>query len=147
MTVTQSDLPAEFAATSAATVALWIGVATSEVESAKWDACGIDADQGVTLLASHYLKEAGEGESDATGEALVRGETVGEVSTTYSVETLIASGGQGGRHANSVYGRAYDQLLARVEKCRALRPAAYFGSSVVCRSRRTRTTTTGGCGC
>lgn len=144
MTVTQADLPSEFASVDASIATFWIDVATGEVESAKWTACGLDPEQGITLLASHYLKEAGQGTDESTGESVVRSERVGEVSTTYSVETLIASSGTPTRHPTTTYGRAYDQLLMRVEKCRANKPAAYFGSD--CR-RTTRRTTTSGCGC
>lgn len=125
MTVLQADLPSEFASTTASIVTFWIGIASTEVDSAKWDHCNIDSEQGITLLASHYLKEAGEGESLTTGEASVRSETVGDVATTFSVETLIASGGKT-RHPTTSYGRAYDQLLARVEACMASKPAVYF---------------------
>lgn len=145
MSVVQADLPAEFAATTAATVTLWIGVATDEVESAKWTACGLDAEQGIVLLASHYLKAAGEGTSESTSAAIVKSEKVGDVSISYATETSSSSGATG-KHPSTTYGRAYDQLLARVDKCRSTKPAAYFGSSNGCRTS-TRRTTTNGCGC
>lgn len=129
MAVVQADLPAEFSATDATIAAFWIATATSEVDAVRWTGCGLDPDQGITLLASHYLKEAGEGAATKTGESVVRGDRVGEVSTTYSVETLVASAGSPARHPSTAYGRAYDQLYMRVERCRNTKPAVFFAKT------------------
>src|SRR5690606_20910520 len=124
MAVVQADLPAEFAATDATIVAFWISVSTGEVEPAKWTACGVDPEQGIVLLASHYLKEAGEGTAASTAVGTIASERVGEVSTTYAVGNKSSS--TIGDHATTAYGRAYDQLLARVQRCQSLKAAGHF---------------------
>lgn len=127
MAVVQADLPAEFAATDATIVAFWISVATGEVEAALWTACGLDPDQGIKLLASHYLKQAGEGAAELTGTAAVVSERVGEVSTSYAAKSTSSK--YEGAHPETLYGRAYDGLFARMERCTNRKPAAFFAKT------------------
>lgn len=144
MTVTIADLPAEFADTDSAISQFWLDTATEEVNVAWWTKCGVDPDRGIILLTAHYLKDAGEGASGDTGEGEVKSERVGEVTTAFGTST--SSTLVDGDHASTAYGRAFDKLLARVERCRTTKPAAMFvttcSTSSASRARRRR-----GCAC
>jgi len=96
-----ADLPAEFSGTDAGVAQLWLDVAEGQVGLAVF---GESTSRAHVLLASHYLKIAGEG-TGATGSGAVASRTVGSVSESYAVapaEDALES---------TAYGRAYRKLM------------------------------------
>lgn len=108
MTCTPADLPPEFAAVPEAVALYWIGKATAAVDARKWLCAGVDPDEGICALAAHYIKS-----DPASGLPVSAGTTtsksIGGVSVGVTVGAEVS-----GKHGSTVYGRAYDEMLARV---------------------------------
>lgn len=118
---TSVDLPTEFSAVDAGTVALWLGIAEEQIGLVAW---GEAALKGHILLTSHMLKMAGEGTSAATGIGTVQSKRIGPVSVTYmggSPASISASEADLGA---TTYGRAFRDLRRTLSTPRVLRTSS-----------------------
>jgi hypothetical protein len=97
-----ADLPSEFDDTDPGQVTFWLGVAKIWIGLDAW---GTKASEAHTLLASHFLKEAGEGASGSTQGGPVTSRKAGSVSETYA-----ATAPTDAELGSTTYGRTFKML-------------------------------------
>jgi hypothetical protein len=110
MAVVPGDLPPPLDVRTDAQ--FWIDMAETEIDRQKWTCAGVDADQGVIALASHYLTSTPDG-----GGAIVGGVVTNESRGGVSVAVKTGSAADG-THGSTAYGQAYDRMLERVNSKR-----------------------------